>query len=229
MRKEPFGVGSFVHVINRGTRGLPIVRDKKDCERFLCILTHTNDVFEPENWSRDIRGSGNLSLVRPDSWPEQEKLVRMHAFCLLTNHFHLLLEEVTEGGVAKFMQRVGTTMSKHFNQKYKESGSLFQGSYRSRTINSDTYLTYVSAYIQTKNAFDMYRGGLKTALKDFDAAYEWALAYPYSSLGDYAGKFERPIIDREMFSKRFTPAEYREFCKDFFSRPESAAPEVAFE
>ena len=136
MRKEPYGVGSFIHVIKRGTRGLPIVRDKKDRERFLYILAHSNDVFEPENWFRDISVEGRPSFERPVSWPEQQKIVRIHAFCLLTNHFHLLLEEITEGGTAKFMQRVGTTMTKHFNEKYREKGSMFQGSYKSRTITS---------------------------------------------------------------------------------------------
>ncbi|OGL74056.1 hypothetical protein A3D72_03215 [Candidatus Uhrbacteria bacterium RIFCSPHIGHO2_02_FULL_57_19] len=72
MRKEPFGVGSFVHVIKRGARGLPIVRDKKDRERFLYILAHTNDTYEPENWFRDIIIAGRPSFERPASWPEQE-------------------------------------------------------------------------------------------------------------------------------------------------------------
>src|SRR3989344_5566853 len=148
MRKEPFGVGSFVHVIKRGTRGMPIVRDKKDKERFLYALAHRNDLYEPENWFRDICTEGRPSFDRPQFWPAQQKLVHIHAYCLLGNHFHLLLEEIVEGGVAKFMHRIGTTMSKHYNEKYRERGSLFQGSYRLRTIDSDTYLTYVSAYIQ---------------------------------------------------------------------------------
>ena len=229
MQRQPYGVGSFLHVVQRGARGAAIVRGKADKERFLYGLAHLNGEFSAENWYRDISASGQPSFDRPESWPEQKKIVRILGFCLLTNHYHLLLEEVVEGGTAKFLQRFGTAMSKHFNQKYYEKGSLFQGPFRSRTVSSDTYLTYVSAYIQTKNTFDMYKGGLKTAMRDFDAAYGWALTYPYSSLGDYAGIVERPIIDKAMLSERFTPKEYKKFCRDFFDRPEATVDEVRFE
>ena len=229
MYREPYGVGSFVHVIQRGAHGMPIVRDKSDQERFLFLLAHFNDEFSAENWFRDISMDNRPSFERPISWPEQEKIVHILGFSLLTNHFHLLLEEIVEGGISKFLQRVGTAISKHYNEKYDERGSLFQGPFRSRTVSSDTHLTYASAYVQTKNAFDMYRGGVKAAMKDFDHAYEWALNYPYTSLGDYAGMHNRPIIDKEVLAERYTPKEYRVFCRDFFHKPGSTAEEIVFE
>ena len=230
MYREPYGVGSFVHVIQRGARGLPIVRDKADRDRFLFLLAHFNDNYLPENWFRDICSiNGIPSFERPALWPEQKQIVRILGFCLLTNHFHLLLEEVQDGGISKFMQRIGTAISKNFNEKYEERGALFQGPYRSRTITSDTHLTYASAYVQVKNAFDMYKGGVKTAMKDFDRAYEWALNYQYTSLGDYASVYDRPIIDREMLAERFTHKEYRAFCRDFFNKQDVIAKEVVFE
>lgn len=229
MYREPYGVGSFVHVTQRGTRGSPIVRDELDRERFLFMLAHFNDEFAPENWFRDISVNDRPSFERPVAWPEQKKIVRVLGFCLLTNHFHLLLEEVTEGGISKYLHRMGTAISKHFNKKYEERGSLFQGPYHSRTITSDTHLTYASAYVQVKNAFDMYRDGLKGAMKDFDSAYEWALNYPYSSLGDYNGLSTRPIIEKIMLTERFTPKEYKTFCRDFFSKPSAEAEASVFE
>ena len=75
----------------------------------------------------------------------------------------------------------------------------------------------------------MYKGGVKTAMKDFDRAYEWALNYPYTSLGDYASVYDRPIIDREMLAERFTHKEYRAFCRDFFNKQDVIAKEVVFE
>lgn len=230
MYREPYGVGSFVHVIQRGAHGVPIFRDTSDRERLLFMLAHFNDDFAPENWFRDISTGGRPSFDRPAFWPEQEKLVHILGFCLLTNHFHLLLEEIVEGGISRFLQRIGTSFSKHFNEKYVERGALFQGPYRSRTIASDTHLTYASAYVQVKNAFDMYRGGKNAAMKDFDHAYTWALDYPYASLGDYAGVYDRPILDKEVLAERFTPEEYKAFCRDFFSKADKEiAEEVAFE
>ncbi|MBI5405779.1 transposase [Candidatus Kaiserbacteria bacterium] len=229
MYREPYGAGSFVHVIQRGTRGSPIVRDEADRERFLFMLAHFNDEFAPENWFRDISANDQPRFERPIFWPEQKKIVHILGFCLLTNHFHLLLEEVTEGGISKFLHRIGTAVSKHFNKKYGESGSLFQGPYRSRTIASDTHLTYASAYVQVKNAFDMYRYGLDGAMKAFDQAYTWALNYPYSSLGDYGGVYTRPIVDKMLLSERFTPKEYKTFCRDFFGKPDVEAGASVFE
>lgn len=232
MRKEPYGVGSFVHVIHRGTRGAPIVRDTDDRDRFLLMLAHFNDEYQPLNWFRDVNATYLEPFERPVHWPEQKKLVNIIAFCLLDNHFHLLLEEVQEGGISKFMQRLGTGMSYRFNHKYEERGSLFQGSFRSRTIDTDRYLRYVIAYIQLKNALDMYDGSLKSE-RDFEKAYAWACAYPYASLGDHAGIFERPIFEKSFVTGIFSPADFKTFGRDFLqgrgSLPEEENEIVCFE
>ena len=216
MRKENYTVGSYVHVVKRGTRGLPIVRDDSDRFRFLLMLTHFNDSFSSLNWHRDLYESNmHRSFKRPEYWPEQERLVNIIAFCLVENHFHLILQELADGNIARFMQKLGTGMAMKFNERYGEKGALFQGAYRAKTISDDNYFRYVSAYIQLKNALDMYPGGQDSARNDFDRAYNWACAYPYSSLGDYTGSFNRPIVDKEFFKSLFSPKEYREFCKDF--------------
>lgn len=214
MRKEPYGVGSFVHIIQRGTRGAPIVRDEDDKNRFLLMLAHFNDEYQPANWFRDITNPNLSPFERPTDWPARKKLVRVIAFCLLTNHFHLLLEETQDGGISKFMQRLGTAMSYRYNLKYEEHGTLFQGSFRSRTIDSDTYLRYVIAYIQLKNTLDMYDGKIRSA-REFEKAYAWACTYPYSSLGDHTGTFKRPIIEKDFLTDIFSPSEFKKFGKDF--------------
>src|SRR3990167_1649735 len=101
-------------------------------------------------------------------------------------------------------------MAKKFNERYKEKGGLFQGAYRAKTISNDRYFRYVSAYVQLKNAIDVYPGGHKSAREDFDRAYDWASAYPYSSLGDYTGNFDRQIVEKDFLSSLFTPIEYKE-------------------
>lgn len=215
MRKEDFTVGSYVHVVKRGTRGLSIVRDDTDRFRFLLMLTHFNDKFSSLNWYRDLMDDGlHNSLLRPPHWPKKEKLVNIIAFCLVENHFHLILEELVDGNIARFMQRLGIGMTKKFNERYDEHGALFQGAYRAKTIDDDRYFRYVNTYVQVKNTFDMYPGGQEHARKNFEHAYDWACAYPYSSLGDYAGNFERQIVEKTFLSSLFTPVEYKEFAKD---------------
>jgi REP element-mobilizing transposase RayT len=215
MRKEKFTVGSYVHVVKRGTRGLSIVRDDIDRFRFLLMLAHFNDAFTSLNWYRDLRDENlHNSLSRPEHWPTQKRLVNIIAFCLVENHFHLILEELAEGNIARFMHRLGTGMAKRFNERYKERGALFQGPYRAITIDDDRYFRYVSSYVQVKNALDLYPSGQDTVQNDFDRAYDWACTYPYSSLGDYAGNFDRPVVDKTFLSSLFTHTEYKGFAKD---------------
>ncbi|OHA26380.1 MAG: hypothetical protein A3C06_01615 [Candidatus Taylorbacteria bacterium RIFCSPHIGHO2_02_FULL_46_13] len=215
MRKEPYVVGSYVHIVKRGVRGMPIVRDEIDQWRFLLLLRHLNNEQGIDNWFRDLIDENIAhTLERPKSWQPQQKIVRILSFCLLDNHFHLLLKEIKKGGISTFMQKLGTSMANHFNEKYKEKGGLFQGAYRSKTIDTDEYLRYVSVYIQVKNAFEMYKGGTASALKDFDSAYAWAGKYPYSSLGDYAGMRDSPIIEKDILGKIFSPEEYKVFSKE---------------
>lgn len=217
MRKEPFSVNDYVHVIKRGTRGMPIVRDNKDRQRFLLMLRHFNDTFSTENWFRDITSENKiLTFERGSTWPQQKKIVEIVAYCLLDNHFHLLVREITEGGISKFMQRLGTGMSNHYNQKYDEKGSIFQGAYHSRTVSNDNYLQYVSVYIQVKNTLEMYPGGINRAAHEFDKAYKWAKNYPYSSLREYENSYETNILDKNFLSGIFPEInDYKNFSYNF--------------
>ena len=96
MRVEPFGVGSYVHAIKRGARGLPITEDESDQWRFLRLLYYMNDEFFDEHWyNADREGR----FFRPDRWPDREPLVRILAYTLMPNHFHLLLKEIRDGGI----------------------------------------------------------------------------------------------------------------------------------
>jgi hypothetical protein len=179
MRVNPHGVGSVVHLIQRGARGLPIVRDKADRYDFVRCLFLLNDTYQDPNWRKTM--IGKPLFRRPETWPEQEPLVSILAWTLLDNHFHLLVREEREGGIAKFMQRLCGSLSNRSNKKYREHGSLFQGGYRGRTVDTDEYLQYVHAYITVKNTFEMLPGGLKRAFDDFDKAWEKAGEYPFCS------------------------------------------------
>lgn len=196
MRVEPHGIGSIVHVTNRGTRGTEIVRNNSDRERFAQLLYYLNDSFIDDNWRKTIVGLAPFE--RPSDWPEREPLVRVLAWTLMPNHFHLLLEEIKERGISKFMQRLCGSMSAHFNAKYEERGTIFQGSYRSRTISEDTHLRYLVFYIQVKNVLELYPGGLAKALQHFDEAWEWALRYRFSSLYSYVAGEDSPITEAEL-------------------------------
>ncbi|MDD2657090.1 MAG: transposase [Candidatus Pacebacteria bacterium] len=193
MRVEPFSVGSIIHVTKRGTRGMDIVRDNADRYRFVKSLFLLNDTYISENWHRE---TAELPLFeRPDYWPLREPLVHILAWTLLSNHFHLLLQEIREGGTAKFMERFGGSLSLRFNLKYKERGSIFQSSYHARAVNETSHLNYLAFYILVKNVLEMYPGGLAAAYKDFDTAWGWAKNYRFSSFKDCISGTPSPLVD----------------------------------
>jgi len=219
MRKEPFSVGSFVHVYNRGNRKQAIVGDAKDRWRFLQMLYYFNNRFSPENIFRELRKLWKSDFYKqfswPQSWPERKPIVKILCFSLLDDHFHLLLKEIQTGGITMFMRKLGTGMTNYFNTKYQETGRLFQGAYKARLVDGDSYLRYLSAYIQVKNPLELYAGGLERAVKEFDKAFEVAVDYPFCSLADYAGERKSPIIDKDLLGELFSsPKEYKNFARD---------------
>ncbi len=211
MRVEPYGIGSVVHIVKRGTRGMDIVRDNADRWRFTRSLYLLNDIHQTANRLEHnppplLRGQHKSDLCtptvadlfkRPEYWPEREPLVSVLAWTLMPNHFHLLLRETRDGGVSKFMQRLCGSMSATFNKKYEETGSIFQGAFKGKTIDSDEYLRYVLAYIAVKNVLELHPRGLEAAVVDFDNAWEWAASYPFSSFRTVAHGDRSPIIDHE--------------------------------
>lgn len=203
MRVEPYEVGSCLHIIKRGARGLDIVRDEADQVRFRNLLYYLNDEFHGDNWERNVEVL--TEFQRPREWPERKPLVHILAWVLKPNHFHLCVQEIQKGGVSKFMQRLCGSMSAHFNAKYKGKGSLFQGAFKSRTVSDDDYMRYLAPYIMVKNVFEMYPdGGLDGAIEDFESAWVWATKeYQFSSLSVYAEGCNSAIIERGMIDTIF--------------------------
>jgi hypothetical protein len=136
--------------------------------------------------------------------------VHILAWTLQDNHFHLLVQEIQDGGTAKFMQRLCGSMTAASNAKYNETGSLFQGAYKSKTVDEDVYVRYLAFYIQVKNVLEQRPGGLKRAIAEFGRAWEWALSFPYSSLSAYMHGNLSPttaIIEGDLLSEMFPDQE----------------------
>jgi len=222
MRVEPYNVGSVVHIIKRGARGMKIVRDESDRWRFMRNLFILNDHYQPSE--RHFVHRSDLwkpfkVFERPKEWPERRPLVAILAWTLIPNHFHLLVQEIEKGGITKFMQRLCGSMSLAFNEKYGEQGSIFQGAYKSRTVNTDKYIQYVHAYIVIKNTFENYPGRLKKAIKEFDKAWVWVeKKYPFSSFLTSAKKVVSPIIDMRAFKDiGLADVDFKHFAKEMLS------------
>lgn len=223
MRVQPISVGSYMHCLKRGGRGMSIVDDDADRWRFLKSLYYLNDKFFDENWNRasfsqviyNSQTVVNDLFFRPEEWPKREPLVKILCYILMPNHIHFLLKETQENGISTFMKKVGQSMTLSFNQKYGTKGSIFQGSYKGINVDDDVYIKYLAVYIMVKNAFELYPGGFVEATKNYDDAWNFAVNYPFSSLKDYVGKRDYPIISKDILSDLFDSVEELEdFSKD---------------
>jgi len=149
MRKIPFANEEIYHVYNRGTDKRTIFEDPYDYLRFLQSLEEFN-TLEPIGSIYEHSFVKTYELGHRMSKSE-DGLVEIIAYCLNPNHFHLLLRQVSENGISKFMQRVGNGYTKYFNHKNERSGSLFQGKFKAIHVNTNEYLLHLSVYVNLNN------------------------------------------------------------------------------
>lgn len=229
MRKEPFGLGDYVHIYNRGNRKQPIVKDGRDKFRFLQYLYYFNTEVTPPNPIRNLLKSDFNRW--PQDWQPRKPIVKILCFALLDNHFHILAKEIKEGGITLLMRRLGTGMTNYFNIKYQESGRLFQGAYKARVVANDNYLKYLSVYIQVKNLFEIYPSGFEGALKEFNKAFQWASEYKFSSLFSLNDRDQTvsAIIDKEILGEIFpTQKDFKDFSKNSLADLENKLKDIIF-
>lgn len=156
--------GEYYHVFNRGVDKRDIFADKYDYARFLKSMKEFNEI-EPII-SLYIKSKVNDVGVKP---LQNGALVEIIAYNLLPNHFHLILKQLSDGGVSEFMKRIGGGYTGYFNHKNKRSGSLFQGRFKAIHINTNEYLLYLSAYVNCNNIIHKvktFRSSLKSYLNN---------------------------------------------------------------
>ena len=143
-RKIPFINGEFYHIYNRGVDKREIFSDKYDLLRFFQSMDSFNTI-EP------IGSIYENTFKKLGSQTPKSKLVNFICYCLNFNHYHFILEQVSDKGIEKFMQRIGTGYTNYFNEKNRRSGSLFQGKFKSNHKDSNEYLLHLSAYVNLNN------------------------------------------------------------------------------
>lgn len=189
-RKTPFVIGEYYHLYNRGVEKRTIFMDTKDYQHFLFLMYVCNT--EKSITLRDIK----------KNFERGEAIVDIGAYCLMPNHFHLLVKEKVEGGVSIYMRKVMTAYSMYFNKKYERTGTLFEGTFKSSHSATDRYLKYLYSYIHLNPAklinknWKEARGGTRAELLKF------VLSYKYSSLSEYMGVAH--IINARAFPSYFT-------------------------
>lgn len=188
MSKTKIVPGEIYHLYNRGVEKRNIFMNKRDYDRFIELLYFCNSTKAVR--LDDLRKSLPQGLTLRSmfgSFDRDETLVELLAYCLMPNHFHLLLKETEHGGASRFMQKLTTAYTMYFNIRHTRSGALLQGTYKTQHIDTDRYLKYVLSYIHLNPIKRIEPGWKENGITDRSKAKKYLSAYPYSSFLDYTG------------------------------------------
>jgi len=162
------------HIYNRGTHRLPIFR-------------------EPDNY---------LFVMRKIKYYSNELNLVLLAYCLMPNHFHLLIRQTGDQPAGLLSQRVFNSYSKAYNKRYQHSGTLFQGPYRVKQVAQNTHLLHLCRYIHANPVKD----NLVAAPED----------WPYSNYLEWIGQRNGTLVDQAFVQEHFnSPTLYADFVKDY--------------
>lgn len=173
LRKQTFAPSEFYHLYNRGTDKRIIFQDNEDYEHFLFLMYICNTLK-----SIELRNVG-------ENFDRGETLIDIGVYCLMPNHFHILAHEKIEGGISKYMRKLLTAYSMYFNKKYKRTGKLYEGVFKSTHANTDNYLKYLYSYIHLNPAKLIDKNWKENKNKNTSNLLKYVFEYQYSSLKNY--------------------------------------------
>lgn len=183
-RLKAYVSDGYYHVYNRGLNKGNIFIDQGDYAVYLNLLKRHLDAQPIKDvWGREYK------------WLHQE--LELLAFCLMPNHFHLLIYQKSPKAMTTLLHDVSGAYTGYFNKKYGRSGPLFQDRFKASLIDNQEYLMHISRYIHLNPA--NYR--------------EWG----FSSLPYYLNLRHADWLVPERILENFNPDEYQSFLSDYES------------
>lgn len=197
--------GAYYHLYNRGVNKQNIFQDEQDYKTFLSYLKFY--LTAPT-----LRGD-SLKVQSPPSRQlnNYQDKISLISYCLMPNHFHLMIQQHSEDAINYFMRSLATKYVRYFNKKYSRIGPLFQGTYKAVRITNEYQFTYLTKYIH-RNPLSL------STYKDSPRRLCHLSDYKYSSYPNYLGRFSQTWITKDdiltYFSKTNSKLSYQSFVED---------------
>lgn len=211
MRYENFAPNEHFHIFGIGVNKEKIFIDDEDKTRFIFLITHFQSptkIYNVSWYTKSFLKNGSFS-TKKDKIHEilKKRSVKLIAFAIMPNHFHILVQNLEDGILSVYMHRILTAYSKYFNKKYNKKGHVFGGPFGAVHTKNNTQLLHLSAYIH-KNPKEV---------KEWENKYD---KYPYSSYQDYIGlnrwgNFISPEIVLKQFKDQ---AKYKDFVTESLAK-----------
>lgn len=200
IRKDPLANDQYYHIYSRSISKYIIFNDAEDFNRFLDLLDlyRFTDFYYKYSYFLELKPESQKALKRALS--SSEKIVEMIVYSLMPTHIHLILKQVKNNGITKFMAKVLNSYAKYFNAKHFRNGPLFAGKFKDVLISNDEQLLHTSRYLHLNST----SAGIVKDPRD------WA----YSSLEEYVApeSIERPLCNTDIIDLK--GEKYLKFVND---------------
>jgi putative transposase len=203
---KEYEAGGYYHLYNRGVEKRTIFLDELDFKTFISYL---RIYLTPLNLQGPTLKAEDGTTIPPSRQINNfVNDIELFSYCLMPNHFHLLVKPNSERAIASFMQSIITKYVRYFNKRYKRVGGLFQDKYKCVKIISKEQYTYISKYIHRNPLND------HPTRTDLEGLRE----YKYSSYGNYLGLFKQSWVKTDdilsYFSKTNPRNSYQSFVEE---------------
>ena len=201
--------GDVYHILNRGVDKRKIFLGDQDYLRFV----HNLYDFNNKNETFMSYCKRRSAIRKPTS---DDELVDVLCWCLMPNHYHILVREKRDGGASMFSKKVNSSYTQYFNLKNERSGVLFQGKSKIIPIKKDNHFMYLPFYIFANPIQLIDKNWKENGIKNSKQVIQFLENYKWSSYLDIIGKdnfsfvtnqdnfFELFIADKKQFKKDFT-------------------------
>lgn len=213
-RERPQLVNSEIyHVVIRGVGDSLVFKDINDYYRGIFSIYEFNDTKLATIRQRRKTRLELKKIYRGVTPDTRDLLVQILTFCFMPNHIHLLLKQIKDNGITKFMRKVGTGYAGYFNKKYNRKGHLFQGRFQLIHVKNEEQLKITFVYIHTNPISLIEPGWKEGGVKNPEEVIKFLESYKWSSYADYIRKKNFPsVTDREFISEIMGG---EQGCKDF--------------
>lgn len=205
-RRQKLTNDEIYHVVVRAIDDNLIFKNKDDYYRGIFSIYEFNNA-NPTLIRERRKARARIKKLSKNRDPfsvvdEREKLVEVLTLCLMPNHIHLLLKQLKDDGITKFMRKVGAGYGGYFNRKYNRRGHIFQSRFVSVPIKTDNQLKTVFVYIYTNPVALIEPKWKELGIKNPKKAIEFVENYKWSGYPDYIGKKNFPsVTEREFLSE----------------------------
>lgn len=196
--------GEIYHIYNRGVEKRRVFLNDEDRFRFIHDLFEFNDVEPAPNLAYHIGHKQSKEVGLPKVGRKKRRLiVELMAFCLMHNHYHLIVRQKIDNGITEFMRKLGTGYTNYFNQKYQRVGPLFQGKYKIVHLITEAHFIHLPYYVHLNPLDFITPSWRERKIENYKETISFLKKYRWSSLPDYLGEANFPSVTQRDFLMHF--------------------------